>query len=179
MFTLAIVAGVVSQYANGLVYVPFERPDGTVRSVLPIQPVTLETSLKKQGYTASRLIKTTIYGMFLVKVELNGKPFTLILDTGAADSIVLGKKVGKSLGFESDTHRDERLAISNAVSSFKYGVGVLESVRILSGDYQDRQSHKLRIFDGFSYTDSVRNIETDREESVVVDGLFGASVSLG
>ncbi len=140
----------------------------------PAKPkTTLSVYLKEQGYTPNTLLETTEHGMFLVKVVLDGKPFTLMVDTGAAVMVALGKKAGKTLGFESDTHRNEKLTDSNLISSQKYGIGTVEDLTVVSGGYRVRSKRDLRILDGFSLTAGVLNPKSGKIETVEVDGLLG------
>lgn len=136
-------------------------------------PEALGVSLKKQGYTAIPLTPALDSGFFLLRVTLDEKPFTLLLDTGASYPFTLNKASGKALGIASDTYTWETAPATPAIRSLKYGVGTVEGVT-LGGGFTVKGRHRVHVVDGL-VADPVRvhNSKTNEDEESRIDGLLG------
>ncbi len=135
---------------------------------------TLAAHLKEQRYTAIPLIPTVDHAQYLAKVKLDGKPHTLLLDTGASAGIFLSKAAGKRLGIASDTLTSDKPG-GNKITSNKMGVGTIERLSLTFGseEYMIDQTHTVYVLEGLSDTAAVFNPKSGKDEPAEIDGMLG------
>jgi hypothetical protein len=133
----------------------------------------LGTLLTKQGYTAIPLTRTSD-DMFMVRVNLDGHVFNLVLDTGAGVAFNLTKAAGKLLGIASDTHEFSDEPWSDAIPTKKYGRGFVREVSFVDADYRVGTGYSTIAIDRLKMSGvQAINPKTLKAETVQLDGLLG------
>jgi uncharacterized protein (TIGR03067 family) len=138
----------------------------------PLPTRSLGEMLAAQGYTAVPLTPTADGTMFLVRVNLDGHDFTLVVDTGAADAFNLTKSAGKKLGIRSDTEEFQNEPWSGSIPTKKFGRGAVREVR-LGKDYTSTWNYSALALESLTASLRVRDSKTGKEEVVDSDGMLG------
>ena len=135
--------------------------------------------LIQQGYTAIPLTPSTVERCHLVRVKLNGTPFTLMVDTGASASFVLTPEAGKALGFQSDTYTWDTDPRSPTMRMRKYGYGMVSRAEFIGAKYEVQDWHYAQVLDDFpTVHSSVYDPILKKDKGVYVHGLLGQAFLL-
>lgn len=129
--------------------------------------------LTKQGYTAIPLTIPGSERTFLLRVTLDGHPFTLMVDTGCAGTISLTKAAGKTLGLSCDTHVFEGDVGSVAITGKKYGKGTVAEVTFDGTDYRAKGAHDIVVWEGLTFDITASSPKEGKDRPLQVDGLLG------